>query len=112
MGARERLSGDAKLAKLLDGRVAGEGRNCLSSYKMRRMQVIDGTAIVYRDGSTLWVNIPANAEHLDDSDVMVTRMFGSSLCRQDIVDTYDRSGHFMNGVIFLGDFVPYRRVDS
>ena len=107
-GAKEKLTGEEKLAKMLEGRTAGEPRNCLSSHALDRMTVINDTAIVYRDGRTLWVNVPRNAQDLDDDDVMVTRQFGTQLCKQDTVTTMDRMGGFFNGVVFLGDFVPYR----
>lgn len=108
--ARERLTGEQELAKLIEGRVAGEGRSCISTHPTSNFRVIDGTALVYRQGSTLWVNVPRNAEDLDDNDVLVTKQFGSQLCRQDMVDTYSNSGWFYTGTLFLGDFVPYRKV--
>lgn len=110
--ARSKMSGQEELAKLLEGRVAGEGKSCLSTYRTENVRIIDKTAIVYRDGATLWVNIPANPDRLDNDDILVTRSFGSQLCKQDIVRTYERSGFFMNGVVALGEFVPYRRVES
>ncbi len=111
-GAREKLSGEAELAKLLEGRVAGEPRSCLSTFSNRRMEVIDGTAVVFRAGRTLWVNVPRNAEDLDDDDVWVTRQFGTQLCRLDQVTTHDRGSLFFNGIVMLGDFVPYRAAES
>lgn len=112
VGAREKLTGEEKLAKMLDGRVAGEARSCIDTFASRNMKVIDGTAVVFRDGGTLWVNVPSNAEDLDDDDVWVTRQFGTRLCRLDQVTTHDRGSLFFNGVVFLEDFVPYRRVES
>lgn len=111
-GAREKLTGEEKLAEMLEGRVAGEGRSCINTFASRNMKVIDGTAVVFRDGGTLWVNVPRNAEDLDDDDVWVTRQFGTQLCRLDQITTHDRGGLFFNGIIMLNDFVPYRRADS
>ena len=110
--AREKVSGDQKLAEMLDGRVAGESRSCIDTFASRNMTVIDGTAVVFREGSTLWVNVPRNPEDLDRDDVWVTRTFGTQLCRLDQVTTYDRGGMFFNGIVMLGDFVPYRRVEG
>ena len=53
---------------------------------------------------------PKNAEDLDYDDILVTKLHGSQFCDLDIVQTYDRSGHFWNGFVSLGEFVPYRRV--
>lgn len=111
--ARDKLEPEAKLAKLLDGRVAGEPRDCISLSAVSSSQVIDGTAIVYRIGSTLWVNRPENgAESLDDNDVLVTKLSTNRLCSIDIVQLRDRSSHFWTGFVALGDFVPYRKVDT
>jgi hypothetical protein len=109
--AGERLTGEQKLAKLLAGRVAGEPRNCINTRVNSESQVIDGTAVVYGRGRTIWVNVPANARDLDDNDAMLVRQFGANLCRQDIVTTFDTLGGFYTGNVFLGDFVPYTRVD-
>lgn len=109
--AVELTKGEQRLAKLLEGRVAGEPQTCLRTLRTD-MQIIDETAIVYRQGRTLWVNVPRNAEQLDDRDALVTRQFDSRLCRTDIVTTIDSHAGYYTGNVFLGDFVPYRRVDS
>ncbi|QDM40865.1 MULTISPECIES: hypothetical protein [Bacteria] len=109
--AGERLSRDAKLAKLLEGRVAGEPRSCINTRVNQNSEVIDGTAVVYGRGRTIWVNVPENAQDLDDNDALLIRQFGPQLCRQDIVTTFNPFGGFYTGNVFLGDFVPYTRVD-
>jgi hypothetical protein len=109
--AGERLTGDQKLAKLLEGRVAGEPRSCINTRVNSESQVIDGTAVVYGRGRTIWVNVPSNARDLDDGDALLIRQFGAQLCRQDIVTTFDTTGGFYTGNVFLSDFVPYTRVD-
>lgn len=109
-GARERLSGEAELAKLLEGREAGKPSHCISTFDTRDARVIDKTALVYRVGDTIWVNRPANAEHLDSDDILVTYPSSSQFCRLDRVNTMERTGYFVTGFLALGDFVPYRRV--
>ena len=111
--ARPRIAPEAKLAKLLDGRVAGEAQDCIFLPSIRGTRVIDKTAIVYDAGRTLWVNRPrSGAESLDDDDVLVTNLHGggSSLCSIDIVELHDRYGHFYSGFVGLGEFVPYKKV--
>ncbi|WP_137870720.1 hypothetical protein [Sphingopyxis sp. 2PD] len=109
--ARERLAPEDQLAKLLEGRVAGEPRNCIPLSMARSSQVIDKTAIVYRVGGTLWVNRPeGGASSLDDDDMLVTKLSGSQLCSIDAVQLHDRSSHMYSGFVSLGKFVPYRRV--
>jgi hypothetical protein len=109
--ARERLTGDQQLAKVLEGRVAGTPKSCINTRVNRNQRVIDNTAVIYGSGRTIWVNVPRNADDLDNSDAMVVRMHGSQLCRQDIVTTIDTASHMYTGNVFLGDFVPYTRVD-
>lgn len=109
--ARERLTGDQQLAKLLQGRVAGEPTSCINTFTNRESRVIDGTAVVYGRGRTIWVNRTANPQDLDRWDAMLVRQFGSQLCRQDIVTTFDTSTGMYTGNVFLTEFVPYTRVD-
>lgn len=109
--ALERMAPEERLAKLLEGRVAGPPQDCIPLSMARSSQVIDGTAIVYRIGSTLWVNRPeGGASSLDDDDILVTKLSGSQLCSIDAVQLHDRSSHMYSGFVSLGKFVPYRRV--
>ena len=109
--ARPKIAPEAKLAKLLDGRVAGEPRDCIFLPSIRSSRIIDKTAIVYDAGRTLWVNRPrSGAESLDDDDILVTRLHSSSLCSIDIVQLQDRYSNFYSGFVGLGEFVPYRKV--
>ena len=101
--------GEAKLAKMLEGRVAGEAQSCIQTFGSRNLTQIDDTALVYRDGRTIWVNRTKNPESIDDSDIMVIERFsGSTLCRTDQVRLVDRTAGMLTGIIFLDDFVPYR----
>ena len=102
--------GEAKLAKMLEGRVAGEPQNCIRNFPTARLTVIDGTALVYKSGKTLYVNIPENARSLDDRDIQVRRTsFGSRLCNTDIISTADQGTGMYTGAILLGKFVPYTK---
>lgn len=108
--AREKLTGEQRLAKMLEGREAGKPNSCIPSWDTRDMTIIDNTAIVYSGGSTIWVNRPANPNQLDNDDILVTHPTGGQLCKLDIVTTIDRVGGFTTGIISLSDFVPYRKV--
>ncbi|WP_077145153.1 hypothetical protein [Sphingopyxis sp. KK2] len=111
--AKDKLSGEEQLAKLLGDRVAGEPQNCIPLSTARSSTIIDGTAIVYRVGSTMWVNRPkGGAASLDDDDILVTKTIGSQLCSIDAVQLVDRTSHMYSGFVSLGEFVPYRKVDS
>ena len=104
--------GERELAQALEGRVAGEPVGCIDLHRVRSSRIINRTAIVYDAGGTLYVNRPrSGARSLKDWDVMVTRPFGSRLCRVDTVQMYSPGSHILGGLVFLGDFVPYKRVE-
>lgn len=108
--AREKLAPEDQLAKLLEGRVAGEPQKCIPLTSINSSQIIDKTAIVYKVGSTLWVNRPrGGAESLDDDDILVLKTSGSELCSIDTLELHDRTSHMYSGFVSLGEFVPYRR---
>jgi hypothetical protein len=105
-----RPTGEERLAKLLEGRVAGEPRGCITTPGHNNMMVLDKTAIVYRAGGKVWVNRTANPQDIDDDDILLVRRFsGSSLCRQDTITLADRQTGMFSGVLFLEDFVPYEK---
>ena len=104
--------GQAKLAKILEDRVAGEPQSCVQTFPNTHMRIIDETAIVIDRGSTIYVNVPRDPDALDDGDALKIRKTSNSLCRTDIVTTFDRSGGFYTGNIFLGDFVPYKKIEN
>ncbi len=60
--AKERLTGEQQLAKLLEGREAGEPVSCIPLHRTSESRIIDKTAIVYDSGRTIYVNRPRHAE--------------------------------------------------
>jgi len=110
IAAKPKLTGEEKLAKMLDGREAGKPVNCIPYSQTQNTTVIDKTAIVYQVGSTYYVNRPTNADRLDDDDILVTKLYSSQICRLDTVQLHDRGmGNVWNGFVGLNDFVPYRK---
>lgn len=110
--ARTPVSPEEKLAKILEGRVAGEPRDCIPLNATSRTQIIDKTAIVYHNGRTIWVNRPTGGhQSLDDSSIMVTKPTGSQLCSIDTVNMVDGSSRTWRGFVQLGKFIPYRKAD-
>ena len=104
---------EARLARALEGRVAGEPVDCIPLAAIRSSQIIDRTAILYRVGSTLYVNRPANgARSLNSSDALVLKTSTGQLCSVDTLRTFDTSSRFFTGNVFLGEFVPYRRTKN
>lgn len=104
-------SGEEQLAKMLAGRTAGAPVDCIRTLPNTNMTVIDGTAIVIRRGSTLYVNRTQDPTSLDDDDGLLLKRFGDGgqLCSIDTMTTFDRVSHFYTGNVFLAEFVPYTK---
>lgn len=100
---------EARLAEALEGRVAGEPVDCIQLRNIRSSRIIDGAAILYQVGSTLYVNRPDGGQSLDRGDIMVTDTHSSRLCSIDVVRLYDPMVRMQTGFVALGPFVPYRR---
>ena len=109
----EMTKGEKRLAEMLEGRIAGEPESCINTFGQRSLITIDDTALVYKDGDTIWVNYTRSPGALNDRDYLVIERFSTSnLCRSDRVTTRSRTGNFFTGVVFLDDFVPYRLPDE
>jgi hypothetical protein len=109
---REKLSGEAELAKMLEGRVAGKPTKCIRLSDIQGSTIIDDTAIVYHmPGNELFVNRPrGGASHLREDDILLTKTYGGDLCSPEIVNLLDRTSSFPHGFVSLGQFVPYAKV--
>jgi hypothetical protein len=103
---------EAELQRAVRDRVAGAPVDCIDLRRVRSSRIISDTAIVYDAGSVIYVNRPRNgAEQLDRNDTMVNRLYGTGrLCSIDTVTMIDAGSQSFSGVVFLGEFVPYRRV--
>jgi hypothetical protein len=103
---------EAELARVLEGRVAGEPVDCVDLRRIRSSRMISDTAILYDAGRTIYVNRPrAGSDSLNRWDTIVTRTPTGRLCSIDSVTVVDLPSNSMTGVVLLGEFVPYRRVD-
>lgn len=110
--AKPRLTGEEQLAKLLEGREAGKPVSCLPLYQTQDVQVIDGTALVYGSGRTIYVNRTDYPKNLDSDDILVSKHHTSQACRLDMIRLKDRFSHTFTGFVSLTDFVPYTRVET
>lgn len=108
----ELTKGEQRLAKLLEGRVAGEPQTCIRNLPTGRSETIDRTAYVFGSGNTIYVQRTTRPEQINDRDTLVLRRYGASaqLCRQDIASTIDPITRIFTGAVFFEDFVPYTRV--
>ena len=112
-GAAELTEGEQRLARLLEGRVAGEPQSCIRNRLNDRFTVIDGTAYVYGRGNTIYVQRTRDPEDIDRFDTLVTRRFGGSqVCKHEIRTTVDATTGMFTGAVFFDDFIPYTRVEE
>ena len=107
--ARSAEENEAKLARMLEGRTAGEPVSCISALQSNRIEVIEDVAIVYDAGDTIYVARPTNANALGRNDIVVIDRFGGQLCHNDVIRTVDRYQGYTTGAVFLDKFVPYKR---
>ena len=107
--AKKADDNEAKLARMLEGRTAGEPVNCISALQSSRIEVIEHVGIVYDAGSTIYVARPTDPRQLGRNDIVVIDRFGGQLCANDVIRTVDRHQGYTTGAVFLDKFVPYNR---
>lgn len=102
---------EAKLTELLTGyQQAGEKQSCITAFRSNRIRVIPYVGVVYDDGATLYVARAKQPEMLREFSVPVFKRFSSQLCNTDVLRTFDRYNPSFTDVLFLEEFVPYKRV--
>ena len=96
--------------RMLADKTAGRPAKCLPQIRSNDMVVIDDDTILYRVGRTTYVNQTLGSCHglARGSHALVTRSFGSQLCRGDIATVLDTRSGVTVGSCAFGDFVPYR----
>lgn len=106
--------GAKRLARMLEGRVAGEPQNCIRNMPTDRMTTIHKTAYVFGRGNTIFVQRTTRPRQINDRETLVTRRFGSAaqLCRQDVATTIDPLSQIFTGAVMFEDFVPYTRSED
>lgn len=108
--------GERSLAKVIEGREAGQPVDCLNVRHAYAVEIIDKTALVYRMPSgELYVNRPVSGAQVLNSEELVSRRgVKTQLCRQDDVALFFRgSGAVLSrpvGFVGLGEFVPYSKI--
>lgn len=102
--------GEERLARMLEGRTAGEPVSCITTMRNNQLQVIDEVGVVYDAGNTVYVARPTDPRMLRRTDALVIDRFSPSrLCVNEPIRTLNRHGGFFTGVVFLNDFVPYKK---
>jgi len=104
--------GEAELAEILEGYQAGEPVNCLNRAQRDRLRIVDGTALVFRDRQTIYVNRTNAPRYIDDFNIPVFKQLGSRICRSDQVEFVSRLGGTGGQVIALKQFIPYTKIQK
>lgn len=99
----------ARLAAMLAGKIAGPAQECLPLSDAQDMQIIDARTIVFRTGSTVYVNpLRGACAGIGITSVLVMKPFGSiGHCENDIAEVLDPSTGMITGSCQLGPFIPY-----
>ena len=100
-----------QLDKLLVGLTADKPVDCISQWRTNESQTIPGIGIVYKVGTTQYLNrFSDGCPQLDGDNILVTRTYGTQLCRGDIARVIMRGPDIETGSCIFGDFTPYRRM--
>jgi hypothetical protein len=103
---------EKELAKALEGRVAGEAKECISSSFLQGPEIIDDKTILYREvGRTIWRNdVIGPCPSLAPMETLVVEMHGAQLCRNDRFRVLPFGGGIPSAPCRLGKFVPYKKM--
>lgn len=105
--------GEAQLAKLLEGRTAGEPIECLPPVRAMQSRTIDQTALVYGRGSTLYVQRTQSPRLLDRNTYLVSLLGQPNrFCRMDQFNVVDGMLGIPVGAVVFDKFIPYRQEKS
>jgi hypothetical protein len=104
-----RRSDEARLAKLLQGRVARKPVTCLPLSRYQDTRTF-GSAVAYQVGGTWYVNrFSGRCPQLKDGRALISR-HQSQICRGDIGEVVlPQAAGMSYGSCVFGDFTPYAR---
>ena len=108
--AERTAKAQATYDRMLAGKVAGAPLQCLPRFRTDDMTVIDDNTILFREGSTVYVNktIGDCSQLGRGGAALVTRSISSTMCRGDIAQVVDNTTGIHLGSCAIGSFTPYR----
>jgi hypothetical protein len=102
-----------KLEQALKGRTPGRPVACIANLRgSAKMDIIDDTTILFRQGSTVYVQQPrGGCPSLGNGRYALVKrqVGGSQYCQGDIGEVVDPVSGFFAGSCVFGPFVPYRK---
>jgi len=108
-GSSERAQ--QRLAEALAGRTAGEPVDCVANHQLDNPQIIDNRTLLYREsGQRIWRNdLPDACPSLRPDSIIIVKLYGSNLCRNDMIQPVERGARIPGAMCRLGRFTPYER---
>lgn len=94
----------------LAGRVGGRPQTCVTTTQLDVLRPSENApnVLIYGTGRTVWANNLGSCRFGSD-DILVLQLYGSNLCRGDIVRSIDRLSRIPGPACVLNEFVPYTR---
>lgn len=99
---------DPRIATALAGKVAGQSQSCIRLDEARGSEVVRD-AILYRAGrdKSYLAEAPGCGTSGFNDYILVQKVFGSQLCRGDIIRLVQRTGGFEAGSCAIREITPY-----
>ncbi len=106
--------GEAELARLLAGREQGAPQRCIRRIGSAvPMRTIDGTAYVFGQGDTLYVQRTTRPQDISRRFALSIKRLettsGVEVCRTDPAQTFERALGVPRASVIFEDFIPYTR---
>jgi len=109
MLASPAVAGPDRLASLLKGRVAQSPERCIIPDRGVQPEIIDGTALVYRDARYTYVGrFKGGCPALREGRTIVTRSISGQICENDPVRIVEATGAGF-GFCTFEKFTPYKK---
>jgi hypothetical protein len=108
-GPPRTVEAQAKLDKLLEGRVPGESRKCVNTAIVTNAIGIDDRTLLFKDGPRIWrTELRASFEcgRLGRQSFIHTESAANRICIGDQLEFEDGN---ITGACVLGDFTPYTK---
>jgi hypothetical protein len=101
---------DPRLTAALAGRIAGVPQNCIRLDQAQGSEIFRDT-ILYRANRNRYflADAPGCGSTRRNDYILVQNVFGSDLCRGDIVRLLERTGGFTAGSCAIRGFIPYTK---
>jgi len=101
----------AKLDEALAGFTPGKPVDCVDNRDLRSPESYGDNTILFRTGNKLIyrTDTSGSCSGIGRGEALITRQWGSRLCKGDIARTADLTTGFQSGVCSFGEFVPYRK---